>query len=65
MAELKFPEEKKKPWQEPAIVLERPVLVSAQDVTPDPGGRRPGRLRDTGLISPFGQSPAKNGDCGS
>ena len=48
--------EPKKLWIEPAIVLERPLLHAAQEATPVPGGRRPGRLRGTGLISPMNGS---------
>lgn len=55
--------EPKKLWVEPAIVLERPILIAAQDVTPDPGGRRPGRVRDNGLISPLSNSGASNPNC--
>lgn len=55
--------EPKKPWAEPAIVLERPILIAAQEATPDPGGRRPGRVRDSGLISPMSNSGALNPNC--
>lgn len=42
----------KKRWQEPAIVIERPLMVRAQEGTTD--GRRLPRVRSNGMISPLG-----------
>lgn len=60
MAELMIPQEAKKSWEAPAIVLERPIMVTAQEGTTDSAVRRPGRLRDNGLLSPLGTS---GGNC--
>lgn len=45
----------KQPWQEPAIVLERPLQVRAQEGDPGIAPRRTPRVRE-GLIGPLGTS---------
>lgn len=46
--------QERKVWEPPAIVLERSLLVSAQD--PVPGERRAARTRPNGLIGPLSAS---------
>lgn len=53
----------RKRWEDPRIVLERPLLVSAQEG--DPGAAPiPGAPKPPGMIGPMGISPSLGGACG-